>query len=341
MMTGMAPNVDVCFYIMESGNGWMYEFSREVMATPNAPLVVSMSYGWNEDDSCINASSPIGYGFLGNCSFYHIPSSKVYINLTNINFMKLGVAGHTLVAASGDAGTAGTHGSLNNCETMGPIFPAASPYVLTVGATSIEVTPASRRPQAGAPALCTDSFYECECSTSTNEQPALANDTAGFDTGGGFSVYSPMPSYQVSAVQAYLKSGVLLPPAMYFNPSNRGFPDVAGVGDAVCLLDPGQPCDFVGGTSASTPLWGAIITLLNNDRITAGKDPLGFVNQIIYDMFDTDAEKYFNTQFPYGNNPGGCPTNMGFNAKSGFWTPLTGCGSPNFQTIREYVAALN
>jgi len=31
---------------------------------------------------------------------------------------------------------------------------------------------------------------------------------------------------------------------------------------------------------------------------------------------------------------------MGYNAKAGHWTPLTGCGSPNFQTIREYVAAL-
>jgi len=307
--------------------------------TPDAPLVVSMSYGWNEDDSCLNASQ--GFPWLGNCSYYHIPNSQQYVNLTNIEFMKLGLIGHTMVAASGDGGTAGTHGSINGCETMGPIFPAASPYVLTVGATSIEQSPTPKyRDQSGAPPLCTDSFYGCDCSTSTNEQPALANDTAEFDTGGGFSVYSPQPSYQTAAVQAYLKSGVLLPPAMYFNGNNRGFPDVAGVGENVCLLDPGQPCEFVGGTSASTPLWGALVTHLNNDRITAGKSPLGFFNQVVYQMFAADSTKYFNNDFAWGNNPGGCPTDMGFNAKAGYWTPLTGCGSPNFAQIRAYVDAL-
>jgi tripeptidyl-peptidase-1 len=346
MMTGMAPNVQVCFYIMETGNGWMYEFTRQIMNTPNAPLVVSMSYGWNEVDSCNNVSE--GYDFIGNCTYYHIPNSQVYVNLTNVNFQKLGLVGHTLVAASGDGGTAGTHGSLNNCETMGPIFPAASPYVTTVGATSVEVSDSDPiqdpstywKNKAGAPALCTDSFYQCICSTSINEQAAVSNDTAEFDTGGGFSVYSPMPSYQKAAVQAYLMSGVTLPPAMYFNKNNRGFPDIAAVGENICLLDPGTPCNFVGGTSASTPIIGALLTHLNNDRITAGKTPLGFFNQVIYNMFAADSEKYFNNKFTFGNNPGGCPTNMGFNAQSGFWTPLTGCGSPNFQMIREYVATL-
>jgi subtilase family serine protease len=340
MLTGMAPNTKTCFYIMETGQGWMYEFTRQIFKTVGAPLVVSMSYGWNEVDSCDNLTA--GYDFIGNCTYYHIPNSEQYVNLTNINFQKLGALGHTLVAASGDGGTAGTHGTLDNCATQGPIFPAASPYVLTVGATSVEETagPSLWKEKAGAPAICTDSFYECDCSTSNNEQPALANNTAGFDTGGGFSVFSAQPSYQAAAVQAYLKSGVVLPPAKYFNGNNRGFPDVAGVGEQVCLLDPGSSCNFVGGTSASTPLWGALMVLLNQDRLNAGKAPLGFFNQVVYQMFAADSEKYFNNKFESGNNPGGCPSDMGFNAKSGFWTPLTGCGSPNFATIREYVATL-
>jgi hypothetical protein len=32
-----------------------------------------------------------------------------------------------------------------------------------------------------------------------------------------------------------------------------------------------SPCNFVGGTSASTPLWGSLITLLNQDRLAAKK----------------------------------------------------------------------
>lgn len=47
-MTGMAAGADICFYIMDSNNGWMYEFANQIFQTPNAPLVVSMSYAWNE-----------------------------------------------------------------------------------------------------------------------------------------------------------------------------------------------------------------------------------------------------------------------------------------------------
>lgn len=42
-------------------------------------------------------------------------------------------------------------------------------------------------------------------STSTNEQPASGGNTAGFDTGGGFSVNNPMPDYQKNAGMQYEK----------------------------------------------------------------------------------------------------------------------------------------
>jgi len=339
MVTGMAPNATTCFYIMSIYNGWMYEFSEQIINTPKAPLVVSMSYGWNENQACDNISQGAG---LGNCTYYHIPNSQVYVNMTNTNFQMLGVIGHTILASSGDGGTAGNQGTTNNCETMGPLFPAGSPFLTSVGGTSVE---ASNQPPRGwdasAPPICTDAFYQCNCSTSNNEQPALSNNTAGFDTGGGFSIYSSQPSYQMAAVQGYLKSGVELPSSQYWNPKNRGYPDVAGVAGNVCLLDPGSPCNMVAGTSCSAPMWAGLMTLLNNDRLNAGKKPLGFFNPVIYNMFAANPSLYYNNQFAGGNNNGGCPPNMGFNYKAGFWTPLTGCGSPNFGEIRKYVAQLN
>ena len=46
-------------------------------------------------------------------------------------------------------------------------------------------------------------------------------------SGGGFSDYTPRPSYQASAVQAYLTNAKKdLPPANTFQVANRGFPDV-------------------------------------------------------------------------------------------------------------------
>jgi len=339
MSTGIAPNVFACFYIMEGGNGWMYEFTREIFSIPNAPLIVSMSYAWNEDQQCSTPDIEIA-----NCTALHIPDSQTYTNLTNVQFQKLGLIGHTMISASGDGGISGNHGTTNNCLTQGPLFPAASPYVLSVGATSIE--PSSQdsfnwRADVAAPPICTNQTYGCVCSTSTNEQPALSTNSAGFDSGGGFSFWAPQPSYQQTAVQAYLKSGVTLPPSIYFNPNNRGYPDVAGIGANVCLLDPGSSCSLVGGTSAAAPLWAGIIAHLNNDRFVVNKTPLGFITPLIYTMFAKGPQQYFYNGFAAGNNNGGCPTTMGFNAKANLWTPITGCGSPKFDQIRIYVQSLS
>jgi len=281
-----------------------------------------------------------GVDFVGNCTYLHIPNSQVYVNRTNVEFIKLGLVGHTLLAAAGDDGTAGGHQSEDGCATMGPIFPSSSPYVTSVGATSIEQgNTTNRRFDAGAPAICTNSNYGCACSTSTNEQPALQTNTAGFDTGGGFSIHMAQPSYQTKAVQAYLSSGVQLPLASLFNPNNRGFPDISACGENVCVLDPGVPCNFVAGTSASTPLIASLMTFLNQDRLNAGKTSLGFVNPLIYSMYYSNPTKYFYNGFNQGNNAGECDPTHGFTAYPG-WNPLTGCGSPHFAAIRTYVASL-
>jgi len=339
MITGMAPGVKACFYIMDTGDGWMYEFGNQIFITEGAPLIVSMSYGWVEFEQCINETD--GTYFLGNCSYLHIPNTKTYVNRTNVEFMKLGSLGHTLLAASGDDGVCGTHNSPNGCTAQGPIFPAASPFVLTVGATSIEASNSEKTLGAGAPPICTNSQYQCDCTTSTNEQIGSQDNTAGFDTGGGFSVFSPQPSYQTAAVQAYLNSGVTLPSrSVGWNPNNRGFPDIGAVGENFCCLDPGTSCSLLAGTSASCPLIASLITLLNQDRLNAGKTPLGFVNQVIYDMFDADSSKYFTNTFTQQTNGGECGTSFGFYSQPGFWSPLVGVGSPKFDQIRIYVGNL-
>lgn len=105
----------------------MYEFALTVWNTANAPWVVSMSYGWAEYDQCYDRFD----WFLGNCTYYNIPNSKEYVIRTNQEFIKLGLRGHTLLAASGDDGTAGMHGSQDRCETMGPLFPGRNQAILS------------------------------------------------------------------------------------------------------------------------------------------------------------------------------------------------------------------
>lgn len=44
----------------------------------------------------------------------------------------------------------------------------------------------------------------------------------------------------------------------------------------------GGEVESVGGTSASSPTFAAIVTLLNDARIASGKSPLGFLNPLLY-----------------------------------------------------------
>ena len=46
----------------------------------------------------------------------------------------------------------------------------------------------------------------------------------------------------------------------------------------------GGSVESVGGTSASSPTFAAIVTLLNDFRISNGKPPLGFLNPLLYSV---------------------------------------------------------
>merc|ERR1712019_193682 len=88
---------------------------------------------------------------------------------------KLGAMGITVVIASGDDGSGGITRQGSNNGKLSPSFPASIPYALSVGAT----------------------FFESGLS---GEEMA----TTQFGSGGGFSYDYEMPSYQASAVKAYL-----------------------------------------------------------------------------------------------------------------------------------------
>lgn len=60
----------------------------------------------------------------------------------------------------------------------------------------------------------------------------------------------------------------------------------------------GKPV-LIGGTSAASPTFTGIVSLLNDARIAAGKPPLGFLNPLIY----SKGTKAFN-DITIGSNPG-------------------------------------
>lgn len=180
-------------------------------------------------------------------------------------FMKLGLQGVSIVVASGDAGVEGAEGCLGpNATIFSPDFPATCPYITTLGAT----------------------YLPSGADVNSDAEVAVTR----FPSGGGFSNIYPIPDYQASAVSTYLTEHT--PPyASYastgndsfgagggvYNRLGRGYPDFSAVGDNVVIFNAGQPT-LIGGTSASTPVFAAIINRINEERIAAGKGTVGFVN---------------------------------------------------------------
>lgn len=148
-------------------------------------------------------------------------------------------------------------------------------------------------------------------------QPETACETVIF-SGGGFSNVFDLPDYQKEAVTSYLAD---FPPpysADQFNNSgtSRAFPDVSANGANYVVAIDGV-FGLVYGTSASSPVFGSIIALINEQLVAAGKSPVGFINPVLY------ANPEVLTDVTNGTNPG-CGTD-GFSATPG-WDPLTGLG---------------
>jgi tripeptidyl-peptidase-1 len=165
----------------------------------------------------------------------------------------------------------------------------------------------------------------------TPTQPEQACETVIY-SGGGFSNIFPLPAYQSAAVKSYFTNH--LPPytsAQYNNSQQtRGFPDISANGANYVVTVDGQ-WTLVFGTSASSPTFGSIITLINEARLNLGKSSLGFINPVAY-----AHPEVFNDIARGGNQGCGTP---GFTSVSG-WEPVTGLGTPNFARMLPLFLAL-
>jgi tripeptidyl-peptidase-1 len=180
----------------------------------------------------------------------------------NVEFMKLGAMGTTVMAATGDGGShfsfqffnSDVVGTILNqvaCKANFPTFPAESPYVVAVGGTDWS--------QGGAQAP-----------------------VGWAASGGGWSWRYKQPSYQSWFVGTYLNS-TAAPPDSAFNRSNRAYPDVAALASNVPAVFSGS-LSSAAGTSCSAPEFSALVSLLNDQRLNKGLAPLGFLNPVLYSL---------------------------------------------------------
>ena len=186
-------------------------------------------------------------------------------------FMKLGMQGVSIVVSSGDSGVAGPAGDDNADGCLGPTgaifspdFPATCPYLTTAGATFL--------PPGG--------------DVTKDQEVAVTR----FPSGGGFSNIYAIPGYQANAVATYFATAGTQYPYYsstnndsfganggIYNKNGRGYPDVSAIGDNVVIFNAGAPT-LIGGTSASSPVFAAVLNRINEERIAAGKKTVGFVN---------------------------------------------------------------
>jgi tripeptidyl-peptidase-1 len=119
-----------------------------------------------------------------------------------------------------------------------------------------------------------------------------------FATGGGFSNYFTPPSYQAKAVADYLSEDLPFQSLPYYevnadvtnigqnggvyNRLGRGYPDVSANGAFLLVYNNLTLFTFF-GTSLSSPIFGAVITLINEERTVVGKGPIGFINPALYE----------------------------------------------------------
>jgi tripeptidyl-peptidase-1 len=193
-------------------------------------------------------------------------------------WMKLALQGTTVVMSSGDSGVGDPTTCLGSSgKIFEPDFASTCPYILSVGSTELDRFNPKVAPTPGKP------LHEVA--------------TARFYSGGGFSNVFGIPSYQRDAVSGYfdqvektlgfdgyhhyvVDGNFSSVTGGVYHHGGRAYPDVGAIGDRQVTYSNGS-WYLVGGTSLSAPIWGAVLTLVNEQRIAAGKSTVGFIHPVI------------------------------------------------------------
>jgi kumamolisin len=219
--------------------------------------------------------------------------TKKEIATMNLVLKEAAALNITVITSSGDLGSSGE----KDGEGLNVQLPASNPYVLSVGGTNLHIEDDK---------ILNEHAWE--------ENQSLGPMNVNFQTGGGYSSFWRIPSYQrnvLSEVQA--------------KPQKRGIPDVAANASSYpgILIQVGPTEQISLGTSAATPMWAALIARYNEYFNKKGYKNVGFINPYLYHLEMTEA---FN-EVTEGSNGA-------YNAELG-WDPCCGLGTPDGDKLLE------
>jgi kumamolisin len=277
VVAGVCPKSSIAVYFAQwTEQGWIAAVDAAVHDAANSPGVISISWGAPEDTDIWT------------------PQAMSQINETLMEAAHLGI---TVCVAAGDDGS-------SDADPDGRAhldFPASSPYVLSIGGTTITQI-AQLKPDIG--------WFEGD---------GLREHDGG-SGGGGVSAVFPRPQWQSAVSISSVNPGAI---------AGRVIPDLSANADwnasPYLLVVDGQPQPN-GGTSAATPLLAALLTLINARR--AAGQRVGYLTPLLYESQYGDGRTLgvvACTDVVTGNNKtahaGGYSAEIGYDADSGWGTP--------------------
>jgi kumamolisin len=240
----------------------------------------------------------------------------------NILFEEAALQGQSVFVASGDSGSETCSRNDTSDTSLSVSDPASQPFATAVGGTSLK--------SAGQPP------DETVWNDGGIGSPGFGvGDGAG---GGGLSTSWPMPAWQAASSvpgvrNSYSTGSVCQAPN---GTLCRQVPDVAASGDQLhgdTIVYGGQWAT-IGGTSASSPKWAAILALTDNFCASEHLSPVGFADPALYSIASNPAtyRRAFN-DITLGNNDvlglhrGAYPATVGYDMATGLGSPrVTGPG---------------
>ena len=197
-------------------------------------------------------------------------------------FMELDAQGQNTFIASGDAGA--------NVGGVG--YPGNSPNVTDVGGTDL---------------------------TTAGPGGPWQSETAWIGSGGGWNTASPIPAYQVPAINSSNKGSTRY----------RNIPDIAMEANTDNIFCANGACEEgIGGTSLAAPRWAAFLALANEQ---ANGNPVGFVNPTFYALGKTSTYATTFHDITIGDNFNTSSPDL-FTAVPGY-DLTSGWGSPDGQSM--------
>jgi subtilase family serine protease len=289
----IAPGANIVLVLAKSDADADIQSAQKYAIDNHLGDVISQSFGENE--SCME-------------SMLLAQQHQLFANATMDNI--------TIFASAGDNGAAQL-----TCDGSSLVqaasTPASDPLVTAVGGTELH-----------AAGYC---LMVLGCDPAANPLPGTYEGEIAWNevasgigaTGGGFSVLYDEPSYQKGTIHGGKQRGV---PDVSYN--------AAVLHGVLTYLDvPGLAPGFylVGGTSAGSPQWAAILAIADQK---AGYD-LGFINKALYHIGQAPPH-YSASLFDVTSGNNSIDGVVGFNAGPG-WDATTGLGSPKTDQLVNYL----